>query len=124
MVIKKIVLIDDDPVINFITKNILNSTFENINCIEFTNSTQGLDFILNNQIDILFLDINMPILSGWDILDKLVEEKREMNVFMLTSSISEKDLKMSLNYKNIKHFIHKPLSQELAKELINFEKQN
>src|SRR6185503_5885296 len=64
--------------------------------------------------DVIFLDINMPDLDGWEFLDefkKLPESiLKKCKVFMLTSSIDDHDIEKSKSYKIVYDFISKPLS--------------
>ena len=75
--------------------------------------------------DLVFLDINMPGMNGFDLLEKITEEKiitkdRPVIIVMLTSSLNPGDEKMATEkYSNeIKAFQNKPLTQEVLNELI------
>jgi CheY-like chemotaxis protein len=66
--------------------------------------------------DVIFLDIRMPMMGGFEFLqeyDKLeIENKQAIKIFMLSSSLDPTDLKKSTNNKYITSFIHKPLTQK------------
>jgi CheY-like chemotaxis protein len=86
--------------------------------ISFTDPLDAMNYIRNhsNEIDVIFLDLNMPVYNGWKFLE-MVEEYLLMPVYMLTSSINDQDLARSGEYGAIKQFISKPLTVEFVKEL-------
>jgi len=127
--IKNIFLIDDDPIVNIISKKIIEKT-EFAEKIEiFTNAGNALKELeekfkndINDLPQIVFLDINMPGKNGWDFLDefeKMCDEiKKNRKVYMLTSSIDPSDVKKSQSYETVKDFIVKPLTKEKLSKLI------
>jgi DNA-binding NtrC family response regulator len=112
----EILLIDDDEMTLFIHQKILErssvpfpfKTFRNAqDCISYleTNAGQGKTFIL-------LLDINMPGMSGWDMLDTLQSMSLDLDymVIMATSSVDYEDRKKSELYKTVIDFVEKPLT--------------
>jgi len=76
-----------------------------------------------NLPDVIFLDLNMPILNGWQFLDELVllSIKKEISIFIVTSSINPYDIEMAKNYDMVKSYIIKPITArklEVATEII------
>lgn len=70
----KCVLIDDEPLA---VKVLLNyfAAFPDFEVIAtFNNSLEGLEFINSNQVDAVFLDINMPMMTGFELI-RLLEKK-------------------------------------------------
>ncbi|MEM1160804.1 MAG: response regulator [Pseudomonadota bacterium] len=85
----------------------------------FTYADEALDHLRANPdagVDVIFLDINMPRMDGFEFLDKALQElgSRFENVVvaMLTTSINPKDQARSLAYDVVKEFISKPLNVE------------
>ena len=73
------------------------------------------------NVDLVLLDINMPLMNGWQFLEeheKLEENKKVHIVMMLSSSISNEDIKRAKDIPAIKKFIRKPLSSETIKEIL------
>lgn len=75
----------------------------------------------DNLPEIIFLDINMPILNGWEFLDLL--NSHDLNklpkIYMLTSSISPEDVNKSENHPLVTGYFTKPLSLDKLSELKN-----
>jgi PAS domain S-box-containing protein len=126
--IKTVFLIDDDPIVNIISKKIIEKA-EFAEKIEiYTNAGNALKELeekfkanVNDLPQIVFLDINMPGTNGWDFLDefeKMCDEiKKNCKVYMLTSSIDPSDVKKSQSYETVKDFIVKPLTKEKLEKL-------
>jgi CheY-like chemotaxis protein len=72
--------------------------------------------------DIIFLDIDMPLMDGFaflDEFDKMKEEtKKHCKIIMLTSSINPYDINKSKKYDYVKKYIRKPLSEDNIKNLL------
>lgn len=114
----KILIIDDDPgVLYYHEMMVMESGLSsNPNC--FNNPLSALEYLESNSnknVDFLiFLDLNMPRMSGWEFLDKLNEIKLEINykVVIVTSSLSQNDKIKSANYAQIEAFWEKPLTEK------------
>lgn len=117
---KKVLLIDDDSSINKLNQIILSRVVnEPIEIISFLKADRALDFIINERDDshIIFLDVNMPMMSGWDFLQALKDQGILANkeVYMLTSSVDPNDEERALNEFKINGFAVKPLTFDLVK---------
>jgi CheY-like chemotaxis protein len=123
------IVIDDDPMNNIICSKIIEITIPGATTITFTSPEKGLEYILetftvNNANDaILFLDINMPYLNGWQVLDRFQTfpkaTKDKVNIFMLSSSVDTKDKELSDNNLLVSGFITKSLSQDKLREVFS-----
>lgn len=110
---KYIFIVDDDEINNFICASLLVEVFKGYEIISNTNPIIALDQVKEHHQEILFtlLDINMPLMDGWEFLEKCnLENLIKFPIFMLTSSISNQDQEKSQKEPTIKGFIHKPLS--------------
>jgi CheY-like chemotaxis protein len=111
-------IIDDDPVFVLLFKKIMLKLGQFETVINFENGQLGLDALIkifnkNEPFpDIIFLDINMPIMDGWEFLKALEKYKfkEELNIYMVSSSIDSAEIKKSKKFKTVKHFISKPVS--------------
>ncbi len=123
---KKVLLIDDDKVSNFLSSLIIKKTLKAEVVKECLDGQEGLDYLKGlgtaNEIpDILFLDLNMPVLDGWQFLHEfiLLDQKVQMPIYILTSSNYEGDLIKSKEFDVVKGYIVKPLSKELAESIFD-----
>jgi two-component SAPR family response regulator len=117
----KYIIVDDDPLNNTICSLMLKRTLHEVGIKTFTQPWEGLVFIQNNinrlmTHSVLFLDINMPALTGWDFLghyEKFSEEiKMQISIYLLSSSINQRDRDKAKKYECIKGFVSKPLTTE------------
>lgn len=114
---RKVFLIDDDATYNSLNKRMLKKGLdEELEITEFTDPDEAInEIIVNKNIpDLIFLDVNMPTMNGWEFLDILTEEtedkKLNTTVAMLTSSQFPADEKKAMRYDYVKYYINKPLN--------------
>ena len=77
----KAIAVDDEPLAIELIENFCNNTNQVKFIQGFTNTAAAKDFLLKNEIDLLFLDINMPAISGIDFYAALPLEKRPILIF-------------------------------------------
>jgi CheY-like chemotaxis protein len=119
--INAICIIDDDPITVFGIKKMLNS-MEITDVIKtYVNGKEAIDDMIamlekKDQIpEVIFLDINMPIMDGWQFLEKFIElpVDKKIRINIVTSSIDPYDRQQWENYKSktehIIDFINKPI---------------
>lgn len=126
-----VMLIDDNEIDNLINQKMIEAAniADNIyihtgarSAIEFLRNIEGLGAdIIKILPEIIFLDIDMPLMDGFQFLDefeKLADTtKSHCNIVMLTSSINPQDVNKSQKYSYVKKYINKPLSQENLENL-------
>lgn len=119
---KEILLIDDDPIINLINTRLIKQRFPNAVINTFANGLDGLNHMLaeRHKEYIIFLDINMPIMNGWEFLNALKETyiPFNMELYILTSSIDQADKDHAKKYDLVNRFISKPLHKDVLEEIL------
>ncbi len=115
-------VIDDDPVNNKICNRIIQNTIAGSAVKTFTDPAEGLEHIRANYENsdgtkaILFLDINMPSMTGWDVLAKFEgftnEVKDRVKIFMLSSSIDPQDIERASGNPLVTGYVTKSLSKD------------
>ncbi|MAW97013.1 MULTISPECIES: response regulator [unclassified Leeuwenhoekiella] len=114
----KVLLVEDSETTNFINKLVLNSA----GILDISEVLNGLDayhYIHQNCPDVILLDIDMPVMDGWEFL-KEKEMKAlclDAKVIMLTSSTHPRDKKMAKKYASVVAYLEKPLTLEKLKEV-------
>lgn len=124
---KTVLIVDDDPIVRLIIKNMIHNMDRSVNCHQCVNGEVGLTVLetLQNSTDIIvvLLDINMPVLNGWGFLDGLqkinLDSFNKFQLYIVTSSIDESDKIKAQSYPVIKKFYHKPLSKQDITEILN-----
>ncbi len=125
---KHFLLVDDDEISNFIHKRVILSADPDAVVTEIQSSVQAIAF-LNERVrsgealpDFLFIDINMPELNGFDILQEIQKTMNAhlsgMKVYMVSSSLYDRDKERALQFSFVNGFIEKPLSKQGILEMI------
>ncbi len=123
----KLVVIDDNPTDHYIMQRLLHN---NYNCEQATYTYDGrlvLDYLEENKDadthlpDVIFLDLDMPELTGWEFLDELetfnAVSKKNVQVHIMSSSIRSADVFHSKKYACVNSFMTKPLSRDLVNKV-------
>lgn len=120
---KSIILVDDDPINNLINKRLITklSITEKVDeFLEAEKALQKLKTLDPEEPALILLDINMPVMNGWDFLNVYIKEfpDRADQIFVLSSSIDLQDRQKAMQYSVVKGFVEKPLTPEKMKGII------
>jgi CheY-like chemotaxis protein len=120
-----ILLVDDQEINNFIHTKLLRKALLGLNFEIFVdlNGEQAINHLyhfINHDPpafpDYIFLDINMPVMNGWQFLDEYTKLQLGMvknsKVFVTSSSLFKDDIDKSFTYPCVKEYITKPLTLE------------
>ena len=123
------ILVDDDSTNNLICKIIIKQLSADSTIEIFTDPLLALRYLKEEYCTnspgktILFLDINMPVISGWEFLNiyKIFNKniKDSINIFILSSSIDQKDRNNAIQNPNVIDYLEKPLTKINAEPIIN-----
>lgn len=127
-----VMLIDDNEIDNLINQKMIEATniSEKIymhsgakSAIEFLKNLEKVTDDFDNKIlpEVIFLDIDMPLMDGFQFLDQFSDlsesTKNYCKIVMLTSSINPQDVNKAEGYDFVKEYLNKPLTQETLKDL-------
>lgn len=116
--------IDDDPITIMLSKMVMTRAAYANEIVTAQNGEEALvylDRLMNENSpipDLIFLDLNMPIMGGWEFLDAFSDEKyrsyfAKSKVIVLSSTIDPRDIEKSKSYEMVLDFMSKPISKEL-----------
>ncbi|MDB5112254.1 MAG: response regulator [Mucilaginibacter sp.] len=124
-----ILLIDDDEINNFISIKLIKKAAPNANitaCLNGRFAIEELSEIQRKGIDklpdFILLDINMPIMNGWEFLDEYkrlnIDPSGKSRIYIISSSVFSNDISRAYSYPMVRNFVSKPLSVEKIKEML------
>ena len=117
---KKILIVDDDKHIRLSMVDHLKKALD-VDCIEAENGKEGLAKILVEKPDLVLLDVNMPIMDGFEVLNKIrsssVESLKKTPIIMLTGT-SEKSVVMNILKMGVSGYLKKPVNSRQAVEKV------
>jgi CheY-like chemotaxis protein len=121
-------VIDDDEIYKFTVKRIIDNSQIAAKTLFFPNGKLAIDFFKEylhhseSLPDLILLDINMPVLDGWQFMDEFIKLSplinKKITVYIVSSSIDEADYQKAKSYEQISDFIIKPISVALLRKMV------
>ena len=123
-----ILLIDDDPITLMLCKMVIKKALFSNEIVTSKNGEEALQYFdslkqidsngeFKDQPQLIFLDLNMPVMGGWEFLDSFstpdYADYNKTKVIILSSTIDPEDLEKSKKYPMIIDFLSKPISKEM-----------
>lgn len=103
--------IDDDDIQLELVSLILQNVHPQGQIVSFGDAQRALEQMRTHGLpDILVLDLNMPLVNGWDVLQEMARRKVEVPTWILTSSIDLRDRTRANSFLSVKGFLIKPLN--------------
>lgn len=132
--LEKIFIVDDDEISVFLTESVLER-LGYLDCIKsYLDPVNAFSEILKTLLQspqghfLIFLDLNMPIMSGWDFLDKLSEFEERLagkcHLVILSSAVDGQEILRSAQYPLVLNFVPKPLDATSFELIIEMLQEN
>jgi CheY-like chemotaxis protein len=124
-------LLDDSELDNFINKKVIESAYFAKNIYINSSGKSAIEFLQNimemkdfSDIvfpDIIFIDLNMPIINGFQFIELLknatINKDKKCKLVVLTSSMHPDDKRRIFELAENITFLHKPLTEEMLSTL-------
>jgi len=123
----KTLIIDDDPIQLRLAEMLFKRSDLFGQTMSFTGAADALNFLGNQENahllpDVILLDLNMPLIDGWTFLSRYAQirplMRKKIDLFILSSSIDEKDILRSRSFQFVTGYISKPMSPAILDEII------
>lgn len=124
-----ICIVDDDKVYQFTATRAIKSVAAVKRILVFNDGEEANIFLKDNMKnreilpDIIFLDINMPYMDGWQFMEEFVKLKPSLSkvitIYMVSSSVQPSDVERAKKISDISDYIVKPINKETFQELLN-----
>ena len=131
MKVDTVCIIDDDPICVYGTKILLNhNNFVSANILVYEDGYEALNNLTSllksgeRLPDIILLDLNMPVMNGWQFLDKFLNLtfSNKPQVFIVSSHFDQSEIKKGRSYELVRDFISKPLIAKNLNDIIAMSK--
>jgi CheY-like chemotaxis protein len=122
--IKKLMMIDDDPIYRFGSEHLIRSFSSEIELLTFNNGLDAIEFLSDmssgEMPDLILLDLNMPVMDGWEVLEQLRQTTciDRTSIFICSSSIDPSDIERAKQHCLVTDYLVKPLRKEILEKII------
>ena len=123
--IKKVLLVDDDDIFNMLHGEVLKRLITDVRIEIFKSGVEVTEYLQReneNDIDLIFLDIRMPVMGGFEVLDVMATmgPKRFENtrIYVLSSTLDDRDLQRAKATPLVTDFIGKPMSFDIMRSIL------
>ncbi|MCZ4319950.1 response regulator [Aequorivita viscosa] len=117
----EVLLIDDDPIINLINAKVVKSQYPDLPVTALKSGIEALEYIRKNSTTpyLVFLDIHMPQMSGWEFIVNIQDERmaENLHIHILTSSVDNIDIMKAKENSQVRSYLLKPLKADVIRSI-------
>lgn len=119
-----VIIVDDDDAVRFFHRLIVSQSGLAAEPLSFGSAMETLNYLDENSDEtntyLILLDINMPVMDGWDLLNALGNKSyyKQVYVVMATSSVNKADKEKAKLYSMVIDFVEKPILDEVCKRIM------
>jgi len=125
--LRSILLVDDNEIDNFVNRKMIELANLTANTVSITSPVKALEYLKrldkcepHNVPELIFLDVNMPYMNGFEFLAELEDIARQdgfPRVVLLSSSIDDRDIDRAKQFNSVLSFVNKPLTVDFLHSL-------
>lgn len=122
-------IVDDDKIYRYVFERQLRKQDEQVDIAQFTNGATAFEAMQEaigkrtNIPSIIFLDLNMPIMNGWEFLEAFENMSESLqnriHIFVVSSSINQKDMQNAKANRHVEDYLIKPVRPEQLKSILS-----
>lgn len=116
--VQKILVLDDDKIQHFLFRKRLDFLFPDRVVFFKSTPSEAVDFLKANKVDLIFLDLNLPEMSGWDLVELLKKNSIECRIILVSGSVSPEDQQRVKNDGMIQAIYEKPIRDTDLQEIL------
>ncbi len=118
-------LVDDDDIFNMLHGEVLKRLIPDVRMDVFKSGQELIEYLQQSpdeQIDLIFLDIRMPVMDGFEVLALMTQMDPERfsntKIYVLSSTLDDRDLQRARETALVSDFIGKPMSLETMRSIL------
>lgn len=122
---QRVILVDDDDIFNMLHGEVLKRLIEGITIDVFKSGQEVVNYLKSNPdaaIDLIFLDIRMPVMGGFEVLEAMTtmgaERFKGTRIYVLSSTLDDRDLQRAKETPLVTDFIGKPMSFDTMRSIL------
>lgn len=116
--IQKILVLDDDKIQHFLIRKRLGFLFPELVLFFKSKPSEAVNFLKANKVDLIILDLNLPEMSGWELVDLLKKNAIESKIILVSGSVSLEDEQRVKKDGSIHAIFEKPISDTDLQEIL------
>jgi CheY-like chemotaxis protein len=123
--IKHVILVDDDDIFNLLHSEVLKRLIPDVRIDVFKSGVEVTEYLQREpsaMIDLIFLDIRMPVMGGFEVLDLMAtmnpDRFKNTRIYVLSSTLDDRDLQRAKATPLVTDFIGKPMSFDTMRSIL------